>query len=179
MPLSSELRRMLNFCNTWHFCNKSTIFYHQELFTLKDLWEKIKNHYIFEGEDGSLTVHGNFFIGKQKRINERLTKIFTQKVRALYRSTPTKQHVYLGYVFQLLYCVNIQYNIICSNPLETTLDDIDPLTVKEFCALIGYDEGQSSRIEKTYSKIMFPCGDHKECFCASSAPLCPGADAPF
>ena len=111
-------------------------------------------------------MHGNFFIGKQKRINERLTKIFTQKVRALYRSTPTKQHVYLGYVFQLLYCVNIQYNIICSNPLETTLDDIDPLTVKEFCALIGYDEGQSSRIEKTYSKIMFPCGDHKECFCA-------------
>ena len=28
---------MLNFCNTWHFCNKSTIFYHQELFTLKNV----------------------------------------------------------------------------------------------------------------------------------------------
>lgn len=134
--------------------------------TFNRLWEKIQGRYITESEDGSLTVVSGFLRGKQKRIEERLTKVFIQKPQALYRNTPKSKRRLLGYVFQLLYHVNVQYNILAKNPLESELELVEPITVKEFAAMIGYDESQVSRLEKAYSDVAFMCDGRLQHFCA-------------
>lgn len=134
--------------------------------TLDRLWHKIQGRYIVESEDGTLTVVSGFLRGKQKRIEERLTKVFIQKLQALYRNTPKSKRRLLGYVFQLLYHVNVQYNILAKNPLETELESVEPITVKEFAAMIGYNESQVSRLEKAYSDLTFMCDGRLQRFCA-------------
>lgn len=134
--------------------------------TFERLWAKIKGRYIVESEDGTLTVVSGFFRGKQKHIKERLTKVFIQKLQALYRNTPKSKRRLLGYVFQLLYHVNVEYNVLAKNPLETELELVEPITVKEFAAMIGYDESQVSRLEKAYSAVTFMCNGRLQHFCA-------------
>ena len=134
--------------------------------TFNRFWAKVKGYYILENEDGSLTVKDYFFRGRQKRGSERLTKIFIEKVRALYRNTPTSKHRYLGYIFQLLSYVSVQHNVLCLNPLETDLEQVSLLTIKDFCRIIGYDESQAARLQKTYGDITFPCDGEQRHFCA-------------
>lgn len=134
--------------------------------TFDRLWDKIQGRYIVQSEDGSLTVVDGFLRGRQKGIKERLTKVFIRQLQALYRNTPKSKRRLFGYMFQLLYCVNVEYNILSKNPLETELDRVEPLTIKEFAALIGYDESQVSRLEKAYSEVSFLCDGRLQHFCA-------------
>lgn len=134
--------------------------------TFDRLWEKIQGKYIIESEDGALTVVNGFLRGKQRRIEERLTKVFIQKLQALYRKTPKSKRRLLGYVFQLLYHVNVEYNILAKNPLESELKLVEPITIKEFAAMIGYDESQVSRLEKAHSEVSFMCDGRLQHFCA-------------
>lgn len=134
--------------------------------TFDRLWGKIHRRYIVESESGALTVIDGFLRGKQKTITERLTKVFIQQLQALYRNTPKSKRRLFGYVFQLLYYVNVEYNILSKNPLETELDRIEPLTIKEFAAMIGYDDSQVSRLEKAYSEVTFVCNGRLQHFCA-------------
>lgn len=134
--------------------------------TFDRFWKKIKDRYIVESEGGALTVVSVFLRGKQWRIQERLTKVFIQQLQALYRSTPKGKRRLFGYIFQLIYCVNVEYNILAKNPLETELSRVEPLTIKEFAARIGYDESQLSRLEKAYSEVTFMCDGRLQHFCA-------------
>lgn len=134
--------------------------------TFNRLWDKIQGRFITESEDGSLIIASGFLRGKQKRIEERLTKVFIQKLQALYRNTPKSKRRLLGYVFQLLYHVNVEYNILAKNPLESELELVEPITVKEFATMIGYDESQVSRLEKAYSDVVFMCDGRLQHFCA-------------
>lgn len=134
--------------------------------TFDRLWEKIQGKYIIESEDGALTVVNGFLRGKQRRIEERLTKVFIQKLQAIYRNTPKSKRRLFGYVFQLLYHVNVEYNILAKNPLESELKLVEPITVKEFAVMIGYDESQVSRLEKAYSEVSFMCDGRLQHFCA-------------
>lgn len=134
--------------------------------TFTRFWAKVKGQFVFEQEDGSIIVRDCFFRGKQKAIHERLTKVFIQKIQALYRSTPVSKHRYLGYIFQLLSYVNVQYNVLCQNPLETELDQVSLITIRGFCRMIGYNESQVSRLKKVYSDIVFQCDGELRHFCA-------------
>lgn len=134
--------------------------------TFDRLWEKIQGRYIAESEDGTLTVISDFLRGKQKRIQERLTKVFIKKLQALYQNTPKSKRRLLGYVFQLLYHVNVEYNILAKNPLENELSLVEPITLKEFASMIGYNESQISRLEKAYSEVAFMCDGRLQHFCA-------------
>lgn len=134
--------------------------------TFDRLWAKIQGRYIVQSEDDSLTVVDGFFRGKQKNIQERLTKVFIRQLQALYRSTPKSKRRLFGYVFQLLYYVNIEYNILSKDPFETELDRVEPLTIKEFAAMVGYDESQVARLEKAYSEVVFTCNGKLQHLCA-------------
>lgn len=134
--------------------------------TFDRLWKKIQGRYILESENGSLTVVNGFLRGKQKCIQERLTKVFIKQLQSLYKNTPKGKRRLLGYVCQLLYSVNTEFNILAKNPLETELSRVEPLTIQEFATLIGYDESQVSRLEKAYSEVTFICDGRLQHFCA-------------
>ena len=85
----------------------------------------------------------------------RAMRIYINAIRKLYLTIPQSKHVYLGYVFQLIPYVNREYNIVCHNPLETNRDNIDPITVGQFCELIGYDRTHAARLINVYRDIVF------------------------
>ena len=134
--------------------------------TFDRFWNVVKERYIFQNDDGTLVVKGGFFRGKQKNIDERLTKIFIQKLQNLYRRTKVTQHKHLGHVFKMLSCINIQYNVVCENPYETDWSEVKPVTLKQFCKMIHYDESQAARLRDTYGEITFEVDGEPQYFCA-------------
>lgn len=95
----------------------------------------------------------------------RSMRIYINAIRKLYLTIPQSKHVYLGYVFQLIPYVNREYNIVCHNPLETNRDNIDPITVGQFCELIGYNKNQASRLINVYRDITFEWQGKEMTFC--------------
>lgn len=71
-------------------------------------------------------------------------------MRKLYIMVQPSQHKHLGYLFKMLPYVNLEYNVLCHNPLESNLDDIQLMTVSEFCGAIGYDISNWHRLNKIY-----------------------------
>ena len=75
-----------------------------------------------------------------------VTRIYISAIRSLYNKSTIKSHKTLSYLFQVIPYVNRDYNIICSNPLETDLDKINKLTLGEFADIIEYNRSNISRL---------------------------------
>lgn len=84
-----------------------------------------------------------------------LQKIYRKTVRELYRHTDIRKHTQLGYVFQLLPYVNLEFNIVCIDPFQTQLQDVQPLSVKDLCDLIGYDSTQAKRLIRELASLRY------------------------
>ena len=57
--------------------------------------------------------------------------------------------------------VNVQWNTVCHNPLEM----IEPMTLGEFCDVIGYDRTHAQRLLDNYRKITFNWKGKQQYFC--------------
>ena len=80
-------------------------------------------------------------------------KMFKDGLLELNEKVDAKQHKRMALFVQLLPYVNYHYNILCSNPNESDLDKVKPLTPKDMCKLVGYDEKHSSRLIKELSQL--------------------------
>lgn len=80
-------------------------------------------------------------------------KMFRDGLLELNEKVDAKQHKRMALFVQLLPYVNYHYNILCSNPNESDLDKVKPLTPKDMCKLVGYDEKHSSRLIKELSQL--------------------------
>lgn len=129
-------------------------------------WNEVKGIYVFEDEHGFLCMCSDFSCKGKLPYGGRYQQVFVNSVRQLYRKTSATQHKYLGYVFQMLPFVNVEYNILCSNPSEEELDLIDPITIDGFCSAIGYSKDQRARLMRVYSNITFRIDGRQEQFCA-------------
>lgn len=108
-----------------------------------------------------------FFRGKFAQDREgRYQQFFISAVRQLYRETPANRHKYLGYVFAMLPWINLEYNLLCHNPEELDLANVEQITVAEFCKLIGYSEKNRTRLLRIYKSITFLANGKEECFCS-------------
>lgn len=122
--------------------------------TVTKFWSEVYPDYISENNEGLLFNNSDLFI-KGRGLTKSSLKFFVKGIQELYRITPATKHRYLGYLFQLLPYVNIEYNILCHNPLETELDEIEPMSLAEFCDLIDYDKSNLSRLLKVYRNLRF------------------------
>lgn len=75
-----------------------------------------------------------------------LTRLYIDAVRSLYRSAETRSYKTLAYLFQVMPFVSRQYSIVCHNPLEETLNRVQPMTLGQFCDAIGYDPSNTTRL---------------------------------
>ena len=57
------------------------------------------------------------------------------------------------YVFKLIPYVNRFNNIVCKNVFEANIDNIERLTLEEFCNVIDYDKDHISRLKEELSSI--------------------------
>lgn len=182
LDLSPESIVRLVYLSTYMRYNRSELFVTQRTkMNEKDLPEilrvsestarRFKNEvcpvYLQIDEQGYLTINNELFVfGKNANAGESYQKVYVEAVRNLYRQTPTTQHKHLGYIFALLPYINIEYNVLCWNPYEDKLDNIELMTVKEFCEKIGYNRSNINRLIRIYSSLFFEIDGKQMRFCS-------------
>lgn len=133
-----------------------------------EFWNEVSPAYITEDVDGYLRSNADVFVrGTLKRREyTAYQRFYRNGIRSIYNSIESTQHRYLGYVYQMLRFINLEYNILCSNPDERDKDKIQPMTVREFCDEIGFDVSNWHRLEKVYRNLRFTVDDTPVKFCA-------------
>ena len=130
-------------------------------------WKAVSEKYLFEDEQGNLKMSPDFFYrGKVVDHSGNFQRLYISSVRSLYRGTSTSRHKYLGYIFQMLPYVNIEYNTLCYNPLEKELDKVEKIPMDEFCERLGYSARNRRRLLSIYSEMKFPVGNITERLCS-------------
>lgn len=170
------LNTYLNFENNQLMLKKDAPMYRKDLIrvlkiskgAISKFWHEVSPKYIMESESGLIFTNNNYFFRgylnkTQKDDLYRYRKFFIRGIRKLYHSVGNvSQHKHLGYIFQMLPFINIEYNVLCHNPLETDYEKIEPLTLQEFCKEIGYNISQVSRLLNIYKNIVF-CNGQRFC----------------
>ena len=135
-------------------------------------WSEVCPQYIQKTKDGLIVTEKNIFrIGTLPKRNteqwQTYRKIFIKGVQTLYKQVedPSK-HKHLGYIFKMIPYVNVENNILCTDIFEPDLHKIQPLTILDFCNIIGYDYANVGRLLKIYKELLFDVNGHKERFCA-------------
>ena len=99
-------------------------------------------------------------------VDKRFIRVYINALRTVYESSKIADHVYLGYIFDMIPYINIQWNILCHNPLEPDRDKVIPMTFGEFCDEIGYDRSHLNRLLAVYRRIKFYWRDKEQLFAA-------------
>ena len=113
--------------------------------------------------DDGYTMDRNYFV--RGKVEYPLYQSLYQVYACLIRSHSPRLHQYLGYIFLMMPYVNVQWNIVCHNPLEDHLEVIEPMTLGEFCDAIGYERNNAQRLLDNYRKITFNWKGKQQYFC--------------
>lgn len=87
-------------------------------------------------------------------INSNYIRLYVDGIRTLYSVATPREHKSLSYLFQAIPFVNINYNMICYNPTEKNLDDVRPMTMFDYCNIIGYDYTNRHKFKNMMKKIL-------------------------
>lgn len=142
--------------------------------TFKAFWSEVAGKYIFEQDDGSITIISEFFrgslVGRITSENQETgyQQIFIKSLRALYWQTEPKKHRYLGCLFMILGQINWEYNILCWNPSETDRSKIQTMDLDDFCRSMGdgYTANQRQRLLDAFRKLVFTVEETEQYLCA-------------
>lgn len=114
---------------------------------------------IAEKDNGKLVVCDSHFkrgkLLKRDKKDMAAIKIYSHCVRYLYENVEVRSHKYLAYLYRLIPYINLKYNVLCLNPLETDKTKIQWLTAKEMCGLLGLQEQNEKRLIDTLFKLIF------------------------
>lgn len=142
MRLSDQ--QFYNFWNTMTSCN----ILHEEAYGVK-----LSNDLFFKGSLSSKKAV------KYKKKNLAVSRMYIDGIRDLYQKSTPSSHKTLSYIFRILPFVNRKYNVVCKNPWEINVHNIDTMTVGEFADIIGYDRHNISRLITDLVHTTFMVGD--------------------
>lgn len=93
----------------------------------------LNNNLISIQENGIIKINDKFCkkgdIMKNKKVDK--TRVFNSAIRELYEKALPREHKKLALLFQMLPYINLKYNIVCTNPEEELLENINCYTLKE------------------------------------------------
>lgn len=136
--------------------------------TVTRFWNEAYPHYLTMQGDNLIFTNKDIFkkgFLKRKKEYTDYQKFYIDGIRKLYNSTSKSNHKHLGYLFKLLPYINLEYNLVCHNPKEKILDNVELMSMKEFCNQIKYDVTHLDRLLYIYRNIYFEVNGHKERFC--------------
>lgn len=135
--------------------------------TADRFWRDVRDKYFFKDDSGFLHTVGRSFIKGKLNVPffDEYQKLYIAVLKELYEKIPVTQHKRLGYVLKMLPYLNFEYNILCHDPTVKTRDKISPLTMEEFCELIGHDKTHASDLAKDYGRLTFTVNGNNEVFC--------------
>lgn len=133
---------------------------------VKDFWDEVSPKYIVKDNDELMFTEKSIFIRGKLDKGTSYHKMYIEWIRTLYAAAPKSKHKHLGYLFQMLPYVNIEFNTLCHDPFEKNLNRIDYMTPNEFCRQIGFDESNLHRLLKTYRDLRFEVDGKLERACS-------------
>lgn len=71
---------------------------------------------------------------KNKKIEK--IRVFNYGIKDIYEASSKTEHKKLAILFQLLPFINLRWNVVCKNPDEELLENIQPYTIKELMILL-------------------------------------------
>lgn len=129
--------------------------------------EMITKKYIVE-RDEELFISDSFLYRgekKERRYNQKM-KIFIKSVRNLYKHLDSRRHSYFGMIVQLIPYVNRRYNILCWNPEEQDIDQINSLTITDICKIVGRDPKNYDNLLEAITGLIFEVNGYKQAACS-------------
>lgn len=124
---------------------------------IRFLKEARANNYLLEDDVGfrlPLDKFGKGTMTKDK--NQVAAKLFIHSVRFLYENATVSSHKMLGYLYVIVPYINLTYNVLCENPLETDKEKVRKMTVETLCEKLGLDVSHSGRFVNQLLKIQYP-----------------------
>jgi len=110
-----------------------------------------------EKEEKRIYLNSSYFIkGDLDQLiinNNDVTRMYVNTIRLLYKQFEVKSHKQLGYLFKLVPYINIDYNILCINPMETELKKIKKINLGDLCELLHYNKENSNRLYEILCNI--------------------------
>jgi len=104
----------------------------------KDFLKKsFKNNILIEVGNKIMVNQKYFYVGMMRNYKDRTInkdnkiKIYKSFIQNLYKEISTRNALKFSIIFKLIPYVHFKYNIICSNPETTYLDDVVPLSIKD------------------------------------------------
>lgn len=82
-----------------------------------------------------------------------ISRVFNHSYSYMYDNLEKKERNTLFYLARLLPFVNVEYNIVCGNPLEENIKEIVPLSVGEICKIIDIEPQHFSRLMNKLMKL--------------------------
>lgn len=131
-------------------------------------WSAVRGSLFNLDEGGYINTVGRAFIhGKLANISPdaEYQRLYRDVLRELYMKIPPKQHKRLGYALKMLPYLNFEYNILCHNPTEKDRQHVRPLTVGEFCDIIGFDKERVGSLVRDYGQLTFTVDGQREALC--------------
>ena len=126
-----------------------------------NFWKKLlESGIVSENGDGELIVCDEFRRGKiDGRTIQGLSKIkiFSHAVKYMYENTDVRAHKYLAYLYRFIPYINLKYNVLCFNPLETNKHRIKLLSASELCEIVGLERNKKNeeRLIDSLLKLSF------------------------
>ena len=113
--------------------------------------EMRSNNLILEDEEtGALYLNKDFFIkGSLKEMNDKrdCTRLFCNFIQDVYDACDNIKSInQISYLYKLIPFVNRRTNIVCYNPKEQDPEKVYPITLGEFCDMIGYSRKNARRL---------------------------------
>lgn len=122
--------------------------------------EVISNNILIKDDNDCFYINNAFFakgqlskVKAKNHLDKRYMKIYNKAIRKLYRNAKVTEHSRLAYLFQMIPFVNVNYNILCHNPMEEDKKNIKAMTMEEYCSLIGYSPDNARRLKTQLKKI--------------------------
>lgn len=91
-----------------------------------------------------------------KTINTKVlgvTRVFIHSYSYMYDNLSNTERKTLFYLARLLPHINVEYNIVCSNPFEENESKIEPLSVGQMCNYMEIEPRNFSRVMSKLSKL--------------------------
>ena len=140
--------------------------------TVNRFWNAIvKAGIAREDDDGLLYLNEDYFrkgkltsemVGELSQQHTAISRLYVSSVRDLYKRATPRSRKTLAYLFLMMPYVNLDYNIVCYNPLEDDLEKIEPMNLNELSKTIGYGEENASRLLSNLLKLKFTVLEKEE-----------------
>lgn len=133
---------------------------------VKDFWDEVSPTYIVKNDNDLMFTEKSVFLRGKLDKGTSYHKMYIEWIRILYAATPKNKHKHLGYLFQMLPFVNVEFNVLCFDPFEKNLSRVNYMTPNEFCRQIGLDESNLHRLMRTYRDLRFDVNGKQERVCS-------------